>query len=259
MPELPDVECFRCYLASTALHKTIRRVEVTDTRVLDGSADKDLRETLEGARLHRPWRQGKWLFARVAGDGHLAMHFGMTGRLEYFRADGIPRHARVLLWLQGGWCLAYVCPRMFGRVVPVKDVEGFLAERRVGPDAMEVDREEFSRQFGSRRGAVKGTFMNQSVVAGLGNIYADETLFQAGVHPKAQPSRLSDKRMGRLYSVMRRVLRTAIQRGADARDMPRSWLIHSRDVGGECPRCGGRVRRVSIAQRSTYYCPNCQR
>ncbi|MGC9453249.1 MAG: Fpg/Nei family DNA glycosylase [Phycisphaerae bacterium] len=258
MPELPDVECFRRYLTATGLGKTIGRVEVTDARVLGGRGERELRDALQGRQLRRPWRRGKWLFARVADDRHLAMHFGMTGRLEYFHKGDAPSHSRVLLWFENGSCLAYVCPRMFGRVLPVKDVQRFLDDRRVGPDAMELDEEDFARRVGSHRAAIKGVFMNQSVVAGLGNIYADEALFQAGVHPKARADRLSEERIGRLYSTMRRVLRTAIERGADAREMPRSWLVHSRGVGQKCPRCGRGVRRVRVAQRSTYYCPNCQ-
>jgi formamidopyrimidine-DNA glycosylase len=265
MPELPDVEQFKRYLSATGLGRPIARVEVTDRRALGGGrhtgqSPKTLRRALEGSTLSDPWRHGKWLFVRLSGGGQFVLHFGMTGHLEAFGdARDAPRHTRLLLRFEDGTHLAYVCQRMLGEVAVVDEAKGFLADRGIGPDALELDRETFRRRVGGRRGSAKSTLMNQGVVAGLGNVYADETLFQARVNPKTGVDRFRRERLDRLFTEMRRVLTTSVERGADARDLPRRWLCHRREAGRACPRCGGGLRRVSINQRSTYYCPRCQR
>jgi formamidopyrimidine-DNA glycosylase len=265
MPELPDVEQFKRYLSATGLHRRIARTELTDRRALGGGrhtgqSPKALRRALEGSQLSDLRRHGKWLFVRLSGGGNLALHFGMTGHLAAFgEAGDPPRHTRLLLRFEDGGHLAYVCQRMLGEVAVVHDAEGFLADRGIGPDALELDREGFRRRVGGRRGSAKSTLMNQGILAGLGNVYADETLFQARVNPKTRMDRLSDERMDRLFGQMRRVLTTSVERGADARDLPARWLCHRREAGRACPRCGRGLRRVWINQRSTYYCPRCQR
>ncbi len=259
MPELPDVERFRQYLSATGLNKTVETVEVTDNRALaDSTRPVDLRKALQAASLSEPRRHGKWLFARIRSDGYLGLHFGMTGFLEHFHGSDAPRHSRMLLWFEDGSCLAYVCQRMLGEIATTDDPDEFLAARGVGPDAMELDAETFAHRISRRRSAMKSAVMNQSVLAGLGNIYADETLFQAGVHPRADARQSGRRRIDHVHKVMRRVLTAAIQRGADARRLPRRWLVHRREPGQPCPRCGRGLEHMRINQRGTYFCPDCQ-
>ncbi len=260
MPELPDVEAFKRTVDATALHQRVERVSVTDDRALGKTSRKSLQRKLKGRRFTSTCRRGKYLFLATDGSPVLVLHFGMTGYPEYgSEEESEPQHSRLVVHFDNGYRLAYVCQRMLGRVDLATDAEGFLTEMGIGPDAMGISREEFISRLEGRRGAVKSALMNQGTVAGLGNIYCDEVLFQAGVHPKTQRRDLSHSTLARLHSVMRRVLRTAIRRNSDVDRLPASYLIPRREAGESCPKCGTRIRRMKVNQRGTYYCPRCQR
>jgi formamidopyrimidine-DNA glycosylase len=124
---------------------------------------------------------------------------------------------------------------------------------------MEIHLEEFNRILKNSRGAVKTFLMNQKLIAGLGNIYSDEVLFQAGILPQARSGRMDENQVRKLYQAMRRVLKTTIRHRADPERFPRSYLIPRRKQGAECPRCSRRIKRIKINQRSAYFCPACQK
>ncbi len=106
--------------------------------------------------------------------------------------------------------------------------------------------------------ALKTTLMNQHIIAGLGNVYADEVLFQAGLQPDTKANELTTDEMKQLYQATRGVLQTSIERGGDARELPSDYLVHHRGEGNACPRCGSAIRRIKMGQRSRYFCPECQ-
>lgn len=259
MPELPDVEVLRRYLDATALHQRIARVERLDPALVHGTSSARLRAVLAGASLERTRRHGKWLFARCGDGPWLVLHFGMTGGLAYLDpADCSPVHTRMLLAFENGHRLAYVCQRKLGRILIADDVDGFVTERRLGPDAFDLDIDGLLRALGRGRGAAKPTLLNQHAVAGLGNVYSDEALFQAGLHPRTPMNTLDGAARRSLARRIRHVLATAVERGANPDDLPRSWLLPRRHLGATCPRCGSLIRRTRLAGRSAYYCPNCQ-
>ncbi|MBN2025695.1 MAG: Fpg/Nei family DNA glycosylase [Actinobacteria bacterium] len=262
MPELPDVEMFKGYLDSTALHKKIRKTEVSEERILSGVSQQMLARRLKGSELEETKRHGKYLFARIRGDGWLVLHFGMTGELAYYKdPHDRPEHARMVLRFENGYELAYVSQRMLGQVSITGDIESFAAERGLGPDALsgEVDRERFLEMLEGRKGMIKPALMNQSMIAGIGNVYSDEILFQAKVNPKTPANKLSVDEKKRLYRVVRRVLRTAARNGADPEKMPRGYILPHREEGSKCPVCGGKVKKMTVSGRTSYYCPRCQR
>jgi formamidopyrimidine-DNA glycosylase len=259
MPELPDVEVFGRYLGSTALHKRIDGVTVNDARILRNVSGSRLSRGLRGRRMEGTRRRGKHLLVELDSGSWLTLHFGMTGSLVYLkRMAGDRRHDRVILSLANGYRLIYVCSRLLGRVGLVKDAEAFIQAKGLGPDALRLDPDGFKEIVNSSRASIKSTLMDQSRLAGLGNIYSDEMLFQAGVGPRRKAGRLGNREMDGLFRSMQKVLRTAIERKADPHRLPRTWLVTHRREGAACPRCGGKVRKITLAGRSTYYCPSCQ-
>jgi len=264
MPELPDVENYCRYLTQHGLRKKIEGVTVAAPKILKGASPRRLARALEGRTLTRARRHGKHLFAEVDDGRWLAFHFGMTGRLEHFRdGEQDPEYDRLRFDFVGGEHLAYVNARMLGGVQLVDDADAFIRSKKLGPDAASVDEKTFRERLREKRGAIKPALMDQTVVAGIGNIYSDEILFQAGIHPRTAVSDLDDASLKQLYRTMRRVLETAVAKGAGAEDIerrvPRTWLLPHRGRGRECPRCGGKIATVKMQTRSAYFCPKCQR
>lgn len=257
MPELPDVEVFKRYLDSTALHKKIEAVSVKDRDLLEGVAAQSVRDRLLGRELSSSRRHGKYLFAEVEGEGWLVLHFGMTGFLKYYkREEAAPEHVRLLLEFANGYQLAYDCQRKFGMVGWTEDVDGFVEEKGMGPDplASDLDLRQFRDRLHGRRGAIKPTLMNQKVLAGIGNVYSDEILFQAGVHPERKIPSLGDDEVEEIYRALVRVVAAAIDAQADPERLPRGYLLPHREEGAECPRCGGTLRKKTVSGRSAYFC-----
>ncbi len=260
MPELPDVEIQRRYLAATSLHRSIDRVEVFGERVLRDGAPGSLGRQVHGRSLETVMRHGKWLVASLDKGDALAFHFGMTGRLRSTRNPSPPaEHAQVRFRFDDGGALDYVAPRKLGAVVVVASLEDIVEREGLGPDAWALPFEDFREAIGDKRGTIKGALTDQSSIAGLGNIYADEILFQAGVHPRAPASHLSEERLRRLHEAMRDVLETAVASDADPEAMPEGYLLPRRQQGAPCPHCGGKVKPYQVGGRRGYYCPRCQR
>ncbi|MFE2376135.1 Fpg/Nei family DNA glycosylase [Streptomyces sp. NPDC059398] len=257
MPELPDVEAFRKVLDSCAGGRTIQRVEVRDTGVLHGMSAARFSGELEGHRFEMSERHGKWLLARTDGP-MLLVHFGMTGLFVCCRPDDSPHpHDRVVFTLDDDHQLRYRDQRKLKGMwlAGTQDVDRLLAGQ--GPDAAEIDREEFEQLLARRRGGVKSALIDQSNLAGLGNLLADEILWRAHVDPARKAGKLTERERGRLYTDMRRTVRSAVSAG---RVPPRkSWLTGHRDErAATCPRCGERLRRGRVSGRSTVWCPHCQ-
>ncbi len=259
MPELPDVEVFKRYLDATSLHREVRHAFVPASRVL-GKAASTLRSHLEGRRLEESHRHGKYLLARLAESDWLVLHFGMTGFLEAYGSGGSDEeHVRLRLDFSDGGHLAYHDQRLLGQVDLAESPQALLEERGLGPDALDADLGLFRERLEGHRGAVKPTLMNQSVLAGLGNVYSDEILFQAEVHPETPVPALDEEAVGTLHRVMWRVLRKAIVFKAEPAEAPASWLLPRREEGAPCPRCKGRIERLVVSGRAAYLCPACQK
>jgi len=262
MPELPDVEGFKQYLDSTALRQKIRTTHVRDKRILEeGVSASALGRALKGSSLRESRRHGKHVFVRIGSGGWLTMHFGMTGELVYNDGDDEePKYARVVIELSKGKRLSYTCRRMLGEVGLTDDVDAYLQEHDIGPDALDskLTLTKFRKSLEGRRGAIKGVVMDQSLLAGVGNVYADEVLFQARVHPQLKIDDLDDEEIGEVFKTMRRVLKLAAKHGGEVDQLPSSWLIPHREDGADCPKCTGKVKKTKVSGRSTYYCPRCQ-
>jgi formamidopyrimidine-DNA glycosylase len=265
MPELPDVENFKRYLDRRARNQRIAHVDVHAGKILKNISGRKLASALMGRKISGSRRHGKHLFARLDNNRWLAMHFGMTGYLAYFKKpDDDPRHDRLRLDSANGRHLAFVNQRKFGRLRLIETPDDFVAQANLGPDALDksVTVKKFRELLSTRRGEIKAALMDQSLLAGIGNVYSDEILFQARLHPKTPAEKLDNKQIDAMYRVMRRVLKTAISKGAGSAELfrraPRTYLLRHRESGAPCPRCGGKVKATKAAGRTAYYCPKCQ-
>lgn len=264
MPELPDVATFERYLDATALHKTIAGVEVRDDRLLHEVTADELGARLVGRTFAGSRRHGNVLFALLDGEvgGALALHFGMTGTLRYYRrADAEPEHARVVIRFANDFRLAIVSQRLLGEIRLADDVDTLVRNEDLGPDALRdlTDPAAFRAALAGHHGMVKPALMNQSILAGIGNVYSDEILFQARLDPRTSLDALDDAALGELFHDMRGVLEEAIRHGAEAAEFPGDWLTPHREAGEPCPRCGATIERVEVSGRGAYLCPSCQR
>jgi len=271
MPELPEVETIRRQLAPRVEGRVLARVRVDDERWCTPRRPRAMERALTGRRIESLERRGKYLVWELSGERFLLQHLRMTGNLLYDPPDR-PVHTRVRLGLDDGHELVYVDARRFGT--------GQLADGRAGLDAFlgaRLGLEPFDPGFGAqhlralalgRRAPVKAFLLDQRRVAGVGNIYADEALFRAGVHPLRPAGRLTRAQ----WEALAPAIVSALEAGIDAngasiddfRDLDGArgsfqdeFLVHRRE-GDPCPRCGGPVRKLVAAGRGTYVCEHCQ-
>lgn len=262
MPELPDVERFKQYVDATALHQKVESVEVRDAGVLKNISGRKLQSQLKGEPFESTSRHGKFLFAHPPSPPLLVLHFGMTGYLDYAQENGEPPdHSRVVFHFGTGGRLAYVCQRKLGLVTLAEDRQAFIEKRDLGPDALALAGQfnAFSERLSGRRGAIKSALMNQGIMAGIGNVYADEILYQARIAPDRRTEGLDEKTLRKLHRTMRRVLNTSIRNNAEVSELPRTYLLRHRDSDGRCPRCGHKLKKARIGGRGTSFCSQCQK
>jgi formamidopyrimidine-DNA glycosylase len=261
MPELPDVEIFRRYIQSTALHKKIRNVRVLDTAVLENISAAALEEELKGHSFEQAERHGKYCLLILDNTKNLVLHFGMTGFVKYYKIkDQAPKHVRAAFEFDNDYTLAYDSQRKLGEVALAESVLRFIEDRKLGPDAMAPDfsDHDFLKCLKGRRGTLKSALMNQKIIAGIGNVYSDEILFQEKIHPTTKITDLDDEQLRRVFTTMRQILIQVIDSGIEPQEMPHSLLTHHRRRDMKCPSCRGDIKKIKVAGRSAYFCPSCQ-
>ena len=260
MPELPEVERARASIERSALGRRIVAVNDTDTYVCRPHAPGEIARALLGRELTQACRRGKSMWLLASGDGPtLGLHLGMSGRIVI---DGVADTARRLedpriprqpdpVWdrfsitFAGGGSLVLRDPRRLGRVVLDPRID------RLGPDALDADRATFRSSVAKGTTALKARIMDQTVLAGVGNLLADETLWRAKLAPDRAAGSLSDDEA----DLLRRTLRAATRRAIDKGGVHTGDLIEHRQPGGHCPRCGGALQRATIGGRTTWWCP----
>jgi formamidopyrimidine-DNA glycosylase len=256
MPELPEVETYRRYFAKHALHQRIARVDVRDERILGQIRAETFVKKLRGREFAVTRRHGKHLFAD-AGAAWLHLHFGMTGDLAYYRErEKEPRFAKIIFEFEGGGHLAFEDMRLFGLADLIASPHDFIAAKRLGADPLDPSFtfNKFAKLLERRKGAMKSLLMTQEIIAGLGNLYVDEILYQTGIHPRRPVDKLREAEKRAIFTAMRRILRETIARHGREAELPGRYLIHHREEGERCPRCGGTIRRTVVFGRTTYFC-----
>lgn len=257
MPELPEVHLFKSYIDSTALHQEISGVEIDDEYVIKDTNPDTLREALVGAEFAKTERHGKHLFLNLEGNSNhtVMLHFGMTGEPQYFKnSDSEPEFTRFRVDFENGYHLSFDCPRKLGEIRLVDNKESYIKEKKLGPDFKDLSREEFYDIMEESRAMVKSTIMNQEIMAGIGNLYSDEALFQAAVYPKKKCNKLSEYDKEAVFDCLHEVIDIAIETKIDPDQYPDTYLQKKRNKGVKCPMCGGRIAKMKINSRNCFYC-----
>jgi formamidopyrimidine-DNA glycosylase len=245
MPELPEVERARLVIEDGALGRRIADVDDADTWVCRPHAPGEIAAALTGATLERAHRRGKAMWVDTDRGPVLGLHLGMSGHMIVDGTRSDRGWDRFTVRFEDGGSLALRDRRRLGRVVLDPDLS------RVGPDAEEVTRAAFAARVGRGHAPLKARLMDQSVIAGVGNLLADEILWRAGLSPLREAGSLSAEELDRLRRSMRAATRRAIRRGgAHTGD-----LIPHRGPGGHCPRCGTALVRDTVGGRTTWWCP----
>ena len=257
MPELPENEAQRLMLTRECLNRTIERVELGDDVTYIELPGDNERGRLVGRQFTQARRHGKNIFAGSKTGPWIAVHLGMTGWLIPFDAhDDPPDHTKLLFVFEGDRRLAFRCPRKLGHIKVIDDPDDYIAQNDLGPDALSIERDAFADVVGGSRAAIKSALMAQEKLAGIGNLWSDETLFHIGIAPTVRANTLDRAKLDTLYDTMRELLKKGVEVEADYAQLPGDWLIRHRDEGGECPRrgCGGTLQRTKVGGRSAYHC-----
>ena len=276
MPELPEVESVRLGLADHLPGRTVVGVQVLHPRpVRDHLAGaEDFAHTLTGVRFTEPRRRGKFLWLPLADGDAVLAHLGMSGQFRVDDPDSpLLRNTRVIFDLDNGRQLRFVDQRMFGGLAISRGGADFPSE--YGHVARDVFDPEFelnavAAKMGTRRSAIKRVLLDQRLVSGFGNIYADEALWEARLHPERPADELSTRKLRELLRVGTGVMSSALAAGGTSFDslyvhvngesgyFDRSLQAYGRE-GEPCARCGTGIRRVAFTNRSSHFCPKCQR
>ena len=271
MPELPEVETTRRGVEPHVVGRRIRDVVVRNPN-LRWPVPQDLSRRLRGEEVRSVRRRGKYLLFDVA-DGHLLVHLGMSGRLTIVPEALPPRkHDHVDVRFEGAKMLRLTDPRRFGAMLwlpGVAEDHALLKDLGLEPLDSTFTGKALHERARGRKVAVKLFLMNSHVVTGVGNIYASEALFRAGVHPLRPAGKISRERWTRIAAAVRATLKRAVAKGgttlrnfASVDGAPGYFLaecaVYGRD-GKPCPKCGTAIKAIRQGQRSTFYCPKCQR
>lgn len=274
MPELPEVETVMRGLQRLVLSRRITKVEILNPAVIAGSPDAFCNQ-IEGRSITGLARKGKAIALCLAARNvrtpvYLVIRLGMTGQVVVTHHDArrLP-HTHVRMTLDRGPDeLRYRDIRRFGRLRCCTSEELARVFRSMGPDALDISKEQFQRSLRGRRGSIKGLLLNQRIIAGLGNIYADEALFKARIHPQVPAGNIPKTTAHKLLESIRAVLRTAVQlQGTSFRDYTdiegrpgnfRQRLCAYQRTGEPCTRCRTSICRIVVCGRSSHFCPRCQ-
>jgi formamidopyrimidine-DNA glycosylase len=277
MPELPEVETLARGLQREIAGRRVLSVELGKTDFMDNPAE--IERELPGMQIRAVERYGKFMLLRlqrsqetegVAQEAALLVHLGMTGTMMP-RPASEPRakHTHLVALLDDGRELRYIDPRRFGRIALLAGEKLREELQRFGADPLKISMDEFERRVRGRRARIKAMLLDQGILRGVGNIYADESLWKARIHPARIGERLSVEEAGSLHRALQQILEKAIVlRGSsisdflDAEGEPGEYQLHHKAYGREgkaCYRCKAPIRRIVVAGRSSFFCPNCQK
>lgn len=267
MPELPEVEVTRRELQAPWEGQKIRRVWTAPNNYFFLTSPRTLRARLEGRRTLGLERHGKYILAKLDDGSRLLCHLGMTGRIT---AEPIAQDPHVHLVLElGRGRITFRDVRKFGKVEWIANGASSPRLEKLGPDALAISPAVFHAALATRRAPIKASLLSQEVLAGVGNIYADEALFSAKIAPTRTSASLTPAESKRLLGIVQRLLERAIASGGSSIN---DYLKPSGELGGfqdfhrvygkageACPRCGTVIARLVLAGRGTHHCPSCQR
>ena len=273
MPELPEVETIVADLRPHLVGRTIVRCELAFPTIVRHPEPEEFVDAVSGMRIESMSRRGKYIYLHLTGDVVLVVHLGMTGQLRIVDAAApLEKHTHAVFFLDDGRQLRYRDPRRFGRLLAGTQDALLTSKKmpRLGPEPIDptFEAEELYRELRRRRAPLKAVLLDQKAIAGVGNIYADESLYRAGLRPTRVASTVSKRSARRLHESLRASLEMAIaNRGSSVDTYRDAWgelggqqeqlLVYGR-AGEPCFNCGRPLKSVRIAGRTTVYCPRCQ-
>jgi formamidopyrimidine-DNA glycosylase len=285
MPELPEVEVTTRGLKAKVLGRTFVDVWADFEKIVKKPSFKDFKEKIKGKKIEKARRKGKNIIMDLSEGYSLLVHQKMTGHLLYgkwkekngkweaeepgFLKDKDNQYIHLMFFLDNKKMLALSDLRKFAKVElwKTKDLENSELFDRLGPDPLKISFERFKKEL--KKGKIKKVLMDQEVLAGLGNIYSDEALWRAGIHPLREATKLKGSELKKLYLAVREVLKKGIILGgesiSDYRNIEggKGFFDKERKVyrreGEKCPHCGTKIKRIKVNGRSAHFCPKCQR
>ena len=269
MPELPEVETIKNELMPHVIGRTLTDSTIFWNRIVRQPSVKDFCSRLIGQKITGLARQGKYLIISLTSDDSLIIHLKMSGSLLIGQdSSDPPKYTRAIIHLDNGTNIFFRDPRKFGAMWLIADESTITS--KLGPEPLEDDftPQVLARRLSNRKAPIKAVLLDQNFVAGIGNMYADEALFAAGIHPTRPGRSLSQAEVARLHSAIKRVLRSAIDnKGASIVNYVRpdgelgtahfEFKVAHRS-GKPCPKCGTTIQRIPIRNRGTYFCLKCQ-
>jgi formamidopyrimidine-DNA glycosylase len=275
VPELPEVETIRRRLEPALVGRRFEEVEIADPRLTRPEPAEVVAAELQGERVNSLGRRGKYLIVEFESGRHLLIHLRMTGNVQHPAQGGlaVDPYRRAVVRLDDGSDVAYRDVRRFGtwELLEPGELEEYFRARRLGGEPLErgFTTASLGRAFANRRASVKAALLDQRAAAGVGNIYADEALWRARIHPLRPAGSLSKDEVAALRKAVRQALETGIARqGATLRDyrapdgargrMQDEFRVYGR-AGEPCPRCGTPIEKIRAGGRGTWFCPSCQR
>ncbi len=260
MPELPEVNTFQRYFDETSLQQRIAEVQVHDAKIIHNVSGAAFIDLLTGRTFVGSYRRGKYLFAELDNQHYLLMHFGMTGDLAYYQEEeDRPRHERFTFHFENGFRLGFDCPRKFAKIRYIEDLDAYIREIGIGEDAQRISESDFLEKMKGRKVSIKGFLLNQSNLAGVGNLYADEICYRTKVHPASIADKIPLKKRKEIFTTMQKILKMAVSKNVYYKEYPDDWLWQWRKEGTKAPNGKGLVQQAKIAGRTTYFCTQWQK
>ncbi|MBU1121891.1 MAG: DNA-formamidopyrimidine glycosylase [Candidatus Omnitrophota bacterium] len=267
MPELPEVETIRLQLSRNVLGKKIKDIVVDDARVIKGVSKTVFKSKVENKTVKNIIRRGKVLIFELADDLYLVIHLRISGWL--FLSKTYEKFCRVGFVLNNGKILNFCDSRVLGEIKLIDDWTNLALIKNMGPEPLGLSKQNFVKLFDKKTAKIKPLLMDQRFLAGVGNMYAQEAVFCAGISPQRRADKIDKKDIGRIYTCLIRILRKSIERGGSSVDTYRQLngekgkykallKVYQRQ-GKPCFRCKATIKRESIGGRGTYYCPKCQK
>lgn len=271
MPELPEVETIVRGLRKTVVGKKIKSIKVIFPGIVKQDTKK-FRKNVEKAKIIRVRRRGKYILIDLFNCTTILIHLGMTGNFLLVKSSNpLNKHDHLVIrFNKNSKELRYNDQRKFGKIksFPTSKEEKVSELKKLGPESLNISSSDFVDLFKKRKGRIKSALLNQQILAGLGNIYADESLFEAKFHPSQKIDKLTFPQLRKLHQAIQIILRKAIKAGGSSIENYYSvngeigsFQLQHKVYGREglsCKKCGAKIKRIKISQRSSYFCPKCQ-
>ena len=267
MPELPEVTTIISQLKTEVVGKTIKEVIYKDSRLLKDILPDNFKKQVTGQKVIDAFRRGKVLILKLQNEMFLIIHLRISGWLLLGKVEG--NHSRIIFKLSDGRLLNFCDGRVLGELRLVKNWQDLEVVKTMGPEPLEISRSNFIKLFEGKKTRIKPLLMDQHFLAGVGNIYAQEAVFCAGIHPEKAANKIDTKTLGKLYTCVQKVLNDGIKHKGTSADSyfqldgskgshVEHLMVYQRD-GQPCVKCKKPLQRIITSGRGTVFCPHCQK